>query len=230
MRIAVLEDDALLQDVLRATIQGAGHVCHAYMTSESLLKDLRHQTFDLLILDWHLPDMDGPEVAQAVRKVRPDAMPILFLTRRNGEQDVIDGLTSGGDDFMTKPVRTGELMARIQALLRRAHPTAMADTLDFGRYRFEANTRTVVLDGKSIELKNKEYELALCLFQNAGRLMSRDHLREKVWADARDLHTRTLDTHVSRIRTLLLLVPESGYALSAVYGIGYRLDKTPQSA
>jgi DNA-binding response OmpR family regulator len=224
MRIAAVEDDIILLELLQATMERAGHSFHGHLTANGLLKNLRSQTFDLLLVDWHLPDMSGPDLVRSARKLSPSGMPILFLTRRNGEQDVIDGLGSGADDFMTKPVRLGEMAARINALLRRAYPDAMAGAVDFGRFRFDPQTHVLYVDGVAVELKHKEYELALCLFQNTGRLMSRNHLRELVWGEVDDIPSRTVDTHASRLRTKLDLTPDKGYALTAIYGIGYRLD------
>lgn len=118
MRIAVLDDDPILQELLKSTLEQHEHVCRTYATGAALFKDLRTETFDLLILDWHLPDMDGPQVAEMVRQIVGPQLPILFITRRNSERDVIEGLAHGGDDFMTKPLRMGELVARASALLR----------------------------------------------------------------------------------------------------------------
>jgi DNA-binding response OmpR family regulator len=96
--------------------------------------------------------------------------------------------------------------------------------VDFGRYRFLPETRSIEMDGAPVELKNREYELALFLFQNMGRLLSRDHLREIVWGQTADVMSRSLDTHISRLRTLLDLRPGNGYIVTAVYGVGYRFE------
>jgi len=224
MRIAALDDDPILMELIQASAQHAGHVCHPFHDGAGFLKTLRTETFDLLIVDWHLPDMSGMEVVRTLRAGLAPQMPILFVTRRNAEQDVVEALSCGADDFMTKPIRMAELMARTGALLRRAYPSAAARTLDFGRYRLEPKTRTVHKDGVAIDLKNKEYDLALFMFQNAGRLLSREHMRESVWGDVQDVPSRSLDTHVSRLRSKLALSPENGYVVSAVYGMGYRLD------
>ena len=224
MRIAALDDDPILLELLKAMTESLGHVCHTFDTGAALLKTLRRDSFDLLIVDWHLPDMDGPEVVRAARTLTGPQIPILFVTRRQDEQDIVEALASGADDFMTKPVRIGEFSARINALERRAFPDMSADTLVFGRYQFDAPTRSLHLDGAVLELTELEYGLSLFMFQNCGRLLSREHLREMVWGQTHEVTSRTIDTHVSRLRNKLKLSPEYGYTITAVYGTGYRLE------
>lgn len=230
MRIAALDDDPILLELIKATTEQHGHVCHTYLTGTQLLQDIRQETFDLLIVDWHLPDMEGPEVVSAVRQTTGRHLPILFVTRRREEQDVIEALSCGADDFMTKPLRMGELMARATALLRRACPQAMSDNLVFGPYRFDPEKRSLWLRDQPVELKNREYELALFMFRNAGRLLSRAHLREVVWGETSEAPSRSLDTHMSRLRTKLELTPANGYVVGAIYGMGYRLDAVDANA
>ena len=117
-----------------------------------------------------------------------------------------------------------------RALLRRAYPAAAKGSMEFGRYRFQSDSRTLEVDGRAVELKNREYDLALFLFQNMGRLLSRDHLREIIWGQNSDVISRSLDTHVSRLRTLLDLRPENGYVINAVYGVGYRFEAVKPQA
>ena len=224
MRIAALDDDALQLDLIKQATEAMGHVCHTHLTGAELLRTLRRETFDLLIVDWHLPDTTGPEVVRWVRKNVAAQLPILFVTNRQEERDIVEGLASGADDFMVKPVRIGELNARVAALLRRAYPDNAASVLEFGRYRFLPETRAIEMDGVPVELKNREYDLALFLFQNMGRLLSRDHLKEIVWGQVADVMSRSLDTHISRLRTLLDLRPANGFIVSAVYGVGYRFE------
>ncbi|AOG22070.1 response regulator transcription factor [Acidovorax sp. RAC01] len=224
MRIAALDDDALQLDLIRQATEAMGHICHTHCSGAELMRELRRQTFDLLIIDWQLPDTTGPEVVRWVRQHVDAKIPVLFVTHRQEERDIVEGLGSGADDFMVKPVRIGELTARVAALLRRAYPENAAGILDFGRYRFVPETRSIEMDGKPVELKNREYDLALFLFQNMGRLLSRDHLREIVWGQAADVMSRSLDTHISRLRSLLDLRPANGYIVTAVYGVGYRFE------
>ncbi|MHA7602550.1 response regulator transcription factor [Alicycliphilus sp. T452] len=224
MRIAALDDDTLQLELFARTLADMGHVCRTYTTGAALLKDLRRETFDLLIVDWQLPDIQGPEIVAWVREQLGSELPILFVTNRQEERDIVQGLASGADDFMVKPVRVGELMARIQALLRRAYPSNAKGVLEFGRYRFVPATRSLEMDGVPVELKAREYELALFLFQNIGRLLSRDHLREIIWGHSAEVISRSLDTHISRLRSLLDLRPSNGYMITAVYGVGYRFE------
>ena len=225
MRIALLDDDPILLELIKSTLERHHHVCHTYADGASLLKDIRHETFDLLIVDWHLPDMEGSEVMQTVRQMSGLHLPVLLITRRQDERDVVQALTRGADDFMTKPLRMGELVARMTALLRRAFPDVMGSRLVFGPYCFDAERRELSVHGQPVDLKNREYELALFMFRNPGRLLSRAHLREVVWGDTNEAPSRSLDTHVSRLRTKLELKDANGYTITAIYGMGYRLDQ-----
>lgn len=224
MRIAAVDDDPLQLELLTHALGALGHVCQTHSTGASMLKALRRETFDLLIVDWHLPDTTGPEVVRWVRQNVAARVPILFVTHRQEERDIVEGLGSGADDFMVKPVRIGELNARVAALLRRAYPENTGGVMEFGRYRFLPETRSIEKDGVAVELKNREYDLALFLFQNMGRLLSRDHLKEVVWGQVADVMSRSLDTHISRLRTLLDLRPANGFIVTAVYGVGYRFE------
>ena len=229
MRIAALDDDTLQLELFTRALAEMGHHCRTYTTGASLIKDLRRETFDLLIIDWQLPDMAGPDVVAWAREhIGPD-LPILFVTHRQEERDVVQGLDCGADDFMSKPVRVGELNARVSALLRRAYPVVSNRVQEFGRYRFLPDSRTLEMDGVPVELKTREYELALVLFQNMGRLLSRDHLREVIWGQGADVVSRSLDTHISRLRSLLDLRPANGYIITAVYGVGYRFEAVKPS-
>ncbi len=224
MRIVALDDDLVQLDMLSMTMEAEGHACTTHATGASLMKDLRRETYDLLLLDWQLPDTSGPEIVRWIRENVSQELPVLFITSRHGEADIVEGLESGADDFMVKPLRVAELVARVRALLRRAYPAAAKGAMEFGPYKFIAESRTLAVDGKVVELKNREYDLALFLFQNMGRLLSRDHLREIIWGQNSDVISRSLDTHVSRLRTLLDLRPENGFVINAVYGVGYRFE------
>lgn len=224
MRIAALDDEPGQLDLIKSTMEGIGHECHGFSDGRSLLRELRQQTYDLLILDWTLPDVQGPSVVKWIREDLSSRLPILFVTNRREESDMVEGLSAGADDFMVKPVRVAELQARVRALLRRAYPAQHEPELVFGPYHFFPQSRMLKFKGEPAELKHREYELALFLFQNLGRLLSREHLREAVWGLGAESPSRSLDTHISRLRTKLDLRPSNGFLLSAIYGLGYRLE------
>lgn len=225
MRIAALDDESGELDLIRATMEGIGHECHEFSDGRSLLRELRQQTYDLLILDWTLPDMQGPAVVKWIREDLNSRLPILFVTNRREEVDMVEGLGAGADDFMAKPIRVAELEARVRALLRRAYPALYEPELSFGPYHFFPLSRTLKVRDAPAELKHREYELALFLFQNQGRLLSRQHLQEQIWGtQSTEVNSRSLDTHISSIRNKLNLRPEHGYQLISVYGFGYRLE------
>lgn len=224
MRIAILEDDPQQQAMMEQVIQMMGHTCQCFGTGAALTKSLRRESFDLLVLDWELPDTSGPEIAAWARQELSAELPILMVTLRSEEADIVQGLQSGADDFMVKPLRVAEFKARLQALLRRAYPISTAEQQSFGPYQFDRSSLTVSFGQQQATLTHREFALALLLFQNAGRLMSRDHLREAVWGQNAEVLSRTLDTHISRLRQQLELRPGNTYAISAVYGLGYRLD------
>ena len=229
MRIAALDDDALQLQLLDQVVTEAGHSCHTFLKGAALQQALRRESFDLLLVDWELPDIQGTEIVRWVREQVSKELPIIFITHRSEEADIVEGLSCGADDFMIKPVRAGELRARISSLLRRAYPLSAQSVLTFGPYRFITATNGIEMDGKPVEVTHREYTLALTLFQNRGRLLSRDHLREVVWGHNAEVQSRSLDTHVSRLRNLLNLRAGQPYAISAIYGYGYRLD-APETA
>ena len=227
MRIAALDDDLLQLEFICQTLQSHGHSCHTFANAAALLDALRSNpnAFELLIVDWELPDASGPEIVRWARQHISASLPILFITHRQEERDIVHGLECGADDFMAKPVGRGELQARVASLLRRAYPHYGADNvLEFGPYRFFPETRTLEINGVPTELRHREYELALYLFQNKGRLLTREHLRETIWGQVPEMNSRTLDTHISRVRTQLDLRPANGYLITSVYGVGYRFE------
>jgi DNA-binding response OmpR family regulator len=226
MRIAILDDDAEATQLISDTLQAQGMQCECFGTAKALLKDLHRQSFDCLLIDWMLPDTQGTEVMEWVRANLDKRVPIIFITSRSGEADAIAVLNAGADDYMTKPLRLGELAARVKALVRRTQPQADEDAL-YQIDRFKFDTRTLrAWDGETeIELTQKEFNLALLFLRNVGRPLSRSHIMESVWGRDGDVPSRTMDTHVSRVRSKLDLRPSSGYLLAPVYSYGYRLEQ-----
>lgn len=227
MRIAILEDDTAQLELLRCWLGEAGHESCGFSSGSAFQDAIRRETFDLLVLDWNLPDTSGPEILAWVRRQLDWPVPVLFTTGRDREQDTVLALESGADDYMTKPIKRSETMARINALLRRALPeTTDKSVCRFSPYAFDMNNRQVSVDEQTVVLTNKEFQLALLLFRNSGRLLSRGYILENVWGVRSELTTRTVDTHVSRLRSKLGIRPERGWRLNAVYHHGYRLEPT----
>lgn len=231
MRIGLLEDDSHQAQVMQVWLQAVGHDCQIYLTGEAFREAVAQAPFDLLILDWLLPDTNGIEILHWVRANCDWHVPVIFVTRMDKEEDVVLALEQGADDYMTKPVKPLEMLARITALVRRAHPqNERSNGLAIGPYRLNVNSRTIDHAGERVDLTHKEFDLALFLFRNTGRLLSRGQILEAVWGTTADLNTRTVDTHISRIRNKLGLMPENGWKLSAVYQHGYRLERLDQAA
>lgn len=224
MRIALLDDDADIRTSVGGWLIEAGHDCHTYGTSRDFMRDASRESFDLFLLDSNLPDIDGPDVLRWLKADRNDDTPVIFVTACDSEADIVSALAGGADDYLVKPVRCGELLARIDALMRRVRPAPNHDVLELGPYRFEPVNKRLLLDGQEVALTEKEFDLAFFLFRNLGRLLSRGHLLEAVWGRNPSLATRTVDTHISRVRTKLELKPERGFRLVPTYNYGYRLE------
>jgi len=226
MRIVVLDNEQNQADLICQVLSSAGHVCHAFRSGKELLLHLRKDSYDMLILEWQVDDMQAAEVVRRARDKLPANAPVLFLTNSSGEDDIVAGMAAGADDYMIKPLRRSELVARVQALLRRAYPSQNgAEQLQFGQYVFETRPGRLLMDGAVLDVTHKEFYLALLFFRNIGRPLSRAYIHEAVWIRETAVPSRTMDTHVSRVRNKLQLKPENGFRLVPVYSYGYRLEK-----
>lgn len=229
MRIAMLEDDRDQSSTVAAWLHEAGHDIHQYAHPRELMKIAGRESFDLFLIDWNLPEISGEAVLTWLRKDRADTTPVIFVTARDAEEDIVAALGAGADDYIVKPVRRLELLSRIEAVLRRSRPREPERDLDLPPYHFDLIAKQCYVHGELAELTDKEFELALFLFRNLGRLLSRGHLLEAVWGRNPNLATRTIDTHVSRLRSKLALRPENGYRLVPTYNYGYRLEQIQAS-
>jgi len=183
------------------------------------------QNFDIVILDWMLPDINGDKVLEWVREKVNWDIPVLFITMRDSERDIVYALEHGADDYMTKPVKQMEMLARINALSRRKTPKPTKDKIIIiDDYTIDIESRSVMRNNKAIQLTQKEFELIAFLFTNLNTVLSRKFILENVWGHTSDLHTRTVDTHISRIRNKLELGKNEHWRLSAIYHHGYRLE------
>lgn len=225
MRIAALDDDAEQLALIETALSLSGYEVIPFAKGTELIHALARDSFDMILLDWEMPTINGLDVLRVIRTDLQMATPVMFITNRTSETDVILGLNEGADDYLAKPIRTGELLARVAALLRRIHGTQIGDTpLQFKHYLLDPVSRSIQVNGDTVTLKPREFELALFLFRHAGELLSRAHILHNIWTQTEQANSRTLDTHISRIRRLLNLTATNGVRLSTIYSFGYRLD------
>lgn len=231
MRIAMLEDDPDQSELLGLWLEDAEHSVVTYNLGREFTRGVRRDSFDLYLLDWLLPDVSGIDVLHKLRAELQDTTPVLIATVKNEERDIVLALESGADDYLVKPIRRRELIARVEAVARRAS-RALPDLEKFDAppYTMDLGRRSASLDGESISLTHREFELAMFFFRNSGRVVSRNHILEAIWGiDNSGVSTRTVDTHISRLRKKMRLNEENGWVLSAIYQHGYRLEQLGQS-
>lgn len=228
MRIGVLEDDLAQQEMYKLWFSTARHSCVCYGTAEMFEAALGKEAFDLLIIDWTLPDSTGEIVLKRVRERLGWNIPVIFVTARESEIDIVNALRAGADDYLVKPPKYLELLARIESLSRRVRPPVVQQ---IGMYEINPASHQIRFRGAEVDLTHKEFELACYMLQNPGKLLSRAHLLEKLWGLNANVDTRTIDTHVSRIRRKLHIMPANGWEIIPVYGFGYRIEKieTPET-
>ena len=218
----MLEDEANHAALVTQALQQGGHTYAVYDTGARFIQAMVRETFDVLVLDWMMPDMTGLEVLDWVRQLE-NHTPVLFVTSRDAEEDIVQALAHGADDYLVKPPRAGELLARLNALKRRADGAGGTGPLKVEPYEFDPTQSVARLHGEILELTQRQFELALVLFRNSGRLLSRQYLLEAVWGLNDTVQTRTLDIHISQLRTQLRLA-DNGWRINSVYAHGYRLE------
>lgn len=223
MKIYILEDDNDQALLLQLWLKENNHVSEVFETGRELIDRLQVNQPDLLLLDWNLPGISGLDVLRWIKSNGHENIPILFNSTRSNEEAVVEALTLGADDYLTKPVKQSELLARIAAVSRRYNK--ITQEIDTKPYLFLDTTNEVQMNDEVIPLTEKEFQLAKYLFGNEGQITSRDVLLESIWSKSPSLSTRTVDTHISRLRKKLHLDGNSGWKLVSIYHKGYRLIK-----
>jgi two-component system phosphate regulon response regulator PhoB len=223
MRIAILQSDPQHRFVIAGIVERLNHVCITFSDGLSMSKSLSRSTVDMLILDWHSTGLSGLDLLKSMRSGIGERVPVMFVSADGGESNVVRALNAGADDYVTHPVRSSEFGARVQALLRRAYPATTSAITELGPYRFDARQQRVTLRGQHVQLSGTQFRLGLLFFSNVGRVLSRDHIFAMVWGSEFCESTRTIDSHVSRLRLALRLEPINQFRLQPVYKSGYRL-------
>jgi len=222
-RILLVEDEEDLRMTLTDRLKSEGYVPECAVDGADGLKKALQGSYDLIILDVMMPNKNGFDVCRDIRKAGL-VVPIIMLTARGQLVDKVLGLKIGADDYLTKPFELLELLARIEALLRRgaAQPVDKADAIQFGPIRVDLRGTTVTKDGKVVPLSAREFRLLRYFVQNSGATLSREVLLKEVWGYSEDTFTRTVDVHVGSLRQKLEMDSKQPKLIITVPGLGYK--------
>lgn len=211
--ILIVDDEPAINNLIKKHLELVGHYCNSAYDGEQTLKILEKEQFNLVLLDIMLPKLDGHAVMEQIKNV-----PVIFITAKDGVMEKIQGFSEGADDYITKPFEMLELIARVEAVLRRTMKERESFTLDHMKIDF--NSHQVFADNKPVELTPKEYGLLEVLVQNRNIVLSRERLLEIVWGYDFEGDNRTVDVHIQKLRKKLRLEEQ----IKTVYKIGYRLE------
>ena len=215
-RILIVEDEMAIRDLIQIGLEAQGYQCEAASDGELAADLIEQKKYDLILLDIMLPKIDGYELLEYIKQTFDT--PVIFITAKSQTKDKIQGLNLGADDYITKPFEMGELIARVEAILRRFHKTS--EKIEIGNITINVVARTVEKSGEKIDLTPKEFDLLLLLVQNKNMALYREVIFEKVWGEELEFETRTLDLHIQRLRKKL----NGKDHIKTVYRIGYRLE------
>jgi DNA-binding response OmpR family regulator len=225
-RVLLIEDDPRLARMVDDYLSGAGFRVTQAATGRAGLALAQREVFDALVLDLMLPDIDGLEICKQIRAKAQT--PILMLTARGDAMDRVVGLEMGADDYLPKPFEPRELLARLRAILRRAHAPAPANTLTFGRLEIDKDAREIRIDGAARPLTSYQFEILLAMAERAGRVLSRDALFDLVKGETIEAFDRSIDVHISRIRAAIEDDPKKPRRVLTVRGTGYVFAKAQE--
>ncbi|AJS58580.1 response regulator transcription factor [Paenibacillus sp. IHBB 10380] len=211
--ILIVEDEEAINELIRRNLKLVGHTCYLAMDGETAVEMIKNKSFDLIVLDIMLPEMDGFEVLEQVK-----GTPTILLTAKRSVEDRVKGLVMGADDYLTKPFEMLELFARVEAILRRTKKDE--DTFVIDNVRVEFHSRRLFLKETVVEYTPKEFELLEVLIRNRNIALSREKLLELVWGYEYIGETRTVDVHIQKLRKKLGLEKR----IVTVYKLGYRLE------
>lgn len=215
-KILIVEDEVAISDLIKIGLSAQGYQCECANDGEIAANLMEQKSYDLILLDVMLPKIDGYELLEYIRQTMQT--PVIFITAKSQTKDKIKGLKQGADDYITKPFEIGELVARVEAVLRRFYKAS--DSIEIGNIIINVVARSVKNGNKKIELTPKEFDLLLLLVQNKNIALYRNVIFEKVWGEELEFETRTLDLHIQRLRKKLGWKDK----IKTVYRIGYMLE------
>jgi two-component system response regulator ResD len=217
--VLVVDDEEDMRFLVSMYLENSGFVCLQAKDGEEALQIIRKEKVDFILLDIMMPKMDGFTLCEQIRE--QSDVPIMFLTARSDEWDKVKGFKLGGDDYIVKPFSPGELIARIEAIMRRTHQETKQSELSFGPLSIDEKGRKVTVEGEGVLLTLKEFDLLLFLAKHHGQVFSREDLLVRVWGYDYTGNARTVDTHV---KTLRLKLKQGGHFIKTVWGIGYKFE------
>jgi two-component system response regulator RegX3 len=222
--ILLVEDEASLSEPLAFLLQKEGYSVTIAEDGRRAVDLFSQGEFNLVLLDLMLPELSGVEVCRAIRGV--SQVPIIMLTAKDSEVDIVVGLELGADDYVTKPYSSRELLARIKAVLRRQAPADAGDDslLKSGRLMLDSDRHTLTVNGSMTAMPLKEFELLEYLMRNAGRVLTRGQIIDRIWGSDYFGDTKTLDVHIKRIRSRIEVDPANPELILTVRGLGYRFE------
>jgi two-component system, OmpR family, response regulator RegX3 len=228
MDLVYLEDNEVQAEVIIDELKKAKINVHHYVKVNDLIADLPSLQFSIMLLDWVLPDGNADKIIKMVRNSIGWSVPIIVASIRGEEETIVRALSQGADDYIVKPIRIAELLARIESHKRRANLEMPPESIQLGDYELFPQQQTITLKGAPIALSVLEFNLVNFLFQNAGKLVTRPTLLRYVWKISTDVETRTVDATVARLRKKCQFNDGSGLVLQTVHGFGYRLSALEQ--
>ena len=221
-RLLIVDDDPELLRFLIDELSGAGHQCIGCDNGQDALLRWRQEQFDLVVLDWTLPDFSGVELCRRLRR-SGNTTPVLMITARDDIDERVQALDAGVDDYLTKPFSPQELLARLRAVLRRSQPARLKEVLIFADIQMDQGTHKVTRGEMLLELAPTEFRLLRHFMQFPGRVFSREQLLDSVWGREKDVEPRTVDVHIRRLRKALNANGDSD-VIRTVREVGYSLD------
>ena len=227
--VGLVEDDFVQAELFAAMLAAGGLHPLVFDSVHEFRRRNGAESVDVLLLDWHLPGVSGIDLLKSLQGRAGSPLPVLLLTSNSDVRDMVYALQEGADDYIVKPPRAAELLARIKAVHRRVLPYAVRAISDSAPFDFCLRERTLHVDGVPVQLTEREFDLLAYLFQRVDRVVSRQMLQTEVWKLPASSSTRSVDTYVSRVRKRLALDGGSGWLLAGVYQVGYRLSRSARA-